>query len=327
MSERHAADVPQGWGMSLHAVTCEGCGWSYLLPVKRSLPSCPHCFQSLLVPLSGEVQDLPSVRPPEFVVPFALSAETLAQRVADFSRPIPFPPEDLNSTALRSRMQAVYLPTWLVDAEVEALWEAEAGFNYRVVSHEERYDDGRGGWRTREVEETRVRWEPRVGRLRRSYHNVPAPALEQDAALRDRLGDWDAAAAEPYRPSLLAGAVVSLPSRTPEDAWPAVLPAVRLRAAEECRRAADADHFRQFRWKLERVNRNWTMRLLPVYATYYEDDEGHAQVLLIHGRTGRVDGLRRGSMRRARRRALTVGMVALLMLAVSLVVTGAGLMM
>jgi hypothetical protein len=279
------------------------------------------------VPLSDEVEALPAVRPPEFVVPFALSDETLAQRVVDFARGIPYPPEDLNTAALQARMQPIYLPTWLVDSEVDALWEGEAGFNYQVLSHQEHYDDRRRGWVTREVEETRVRWELRVGRLCRTYQNVPAPALEEDRALRKRLGDWDETEMEPYRPALLSGAFVALPDRTPADAWPAVVPALRKRAAEECRQAADADHLRQFRWKLERANRNWTMLLMPLYATYYEDDEGCAQALLIHSQTGRVDGARRASMRRARRRALIVGIVALLTLAVSLIVTGAGLIL
>jgi hypothetical protein len=315
----------EAWDMSLQAAVCEHCDWSYLLPAGRPLPHCPHCFRAALVPLLEEVEDLPGVRPPEFVVPFALSDEILAQRVEAFASGIPFPPEGLNAAALRSRLQKIYLPTWLVDAEVEALWEAEVGFNYQVVSHEEHYDDGRQGWVTRQVEETRIRWEPRVGRLRRTYHNVSAPALEGDAVLRRRLEVWDEAAIEPYRPSMLAQAVVSLPNRTPEDAWSAAVPTVRNQAAEECRRAADADHLRQFRWKPAFVNRNWTMLLTPVYTTYYEDDEGRARVLLIHGRTGQMDGARRASMKRARRRALIIGVVALLMLLVSLAVALAGL--
>ena len=52
-----------------------------------------------------------------------------------------------------------------------------------------------------------------------------------------------------------------------------------------------------------------------------------ARVLLINGRTGQMDGARRASMKRAWRRTLIIGAVALLMLLVSLVVAGAGLIM
>jgi hypothetical protein len=349
MSEKHMSDVPEGWGMSLRAAVCENCDWSYLLPAGCSLPDCPHCFQAALAPLSDAVEALPTVPPPEFVIPFALSDETLTRRVEAFARGIPFPPADLNAEALRSWLQAIFLPTWLVDAEVEALWEAEVGFTYQVVSHEEHYDDGRQGWVTRQVEETRIRWEPRVGRLHRTYHNVPAAALEEDAVLRERLGDWDEAAMEPYHSRFLhygrndggdgrndghggrndgggdEATMVSLPDRTPEDAWSAALPTVRKRAAEECRQAADADHLRQFRWKPTSVKRNWTMLLVPLYTTTYEDDEGQARVLLIHGQTGQIDGERRASTKRARRTALVIGIVALVMLGISLAVAATGL--
>lgn len=312
--------------MPLQAAVCEVCDWRYLLPAERSLPRCPHCFEGALVPLREEVEALPTVRPPELVVPFGLSRETLARGVEAFAGAIPYPPEDLNVEALESRLDEVYLPTWLVDVDVEAVWEAEAGYDYQVVSHEERYDERQGGWVTREVEERRTRWEPRMGRLTRRYDNVPAPALEEDARLRKELGEWDGDSWEPYGPSAMAEAVVALPDRTPEDAWSSAVPRVRQRAAEECREAAGADHLRQFLWTPDYVARTWTLLLLPLYATYYEDDEGRAQALLMHGQTGRIDGARRGSMRRARRLSLIVGLVALTLLVVGLGVLAAGLL-
>jgi hypothetical protein len=268
---------------------------------------------------------LPDIRPPELVIPFSESDDLLARGVEAFARGIPLPPAGLNAEALESRLQTTYFPTWLVDAEVEALWEAEAGFDYQVLSHEEYYDDARRGWVTREVEETRTGWEPRIGSLHRTYQNLRAPALEEDAALRKDLGDWNAADAVPFVSTTVEQALVALPNRAPEDAWPAVVPAVRSRAAEECRKAVGAEHLRQFRWRLTTVERNWTMLLVPVYATGYQDDEGRVRPLLIHGQTGQVAGARRASMKRARRRALVVGAAALLMLVVSLILVGAGL--
>ena len=78
------------------------------------------------------------------------------------------------------------VPVWLVDGEVQAEWRAEAGYHYQVVSHQDRYEDRRGGWSSREVKETRTRWEPRLGRLKRAYQNLRAPALEEQAPGRLR---------------------------------------------------------------------------------------------------------------------------------------------
>jgi len=320
------AQLLEGWQSALEAAVCEVCDWRYLMPARRSLPRCPHCFEGALVPLGKDVGALPTVRPPEFMVPPALSGDTLARGVEAFAGTIPYPPEDLKAETLEARLEQVYLPSWLVDVDVEAVWEAEVGYDYEVVSHEERYDDRRGGWVTREVEERRTRWERRVGRLTRRYDNVRAPALEDDAGLRKALGEWDEESREPYGPSAVADAAVALPDRTPDDAWSSAVPRVRQRAAEECREAAGADHLRQFLWTPEYAARTWTLLLLPLYTTYYEDDEGRARALLIHGQTGRIDGARRGSMVRARRVSLIVGLVALALFVIGLGVVAAGLM-
>ena len=86
-----------------------------------------------------------------------------------FSQGIPYPPADLSPENLQQRLQRLFIPAWLVDASALASWQAEAGFNYEVVSHQEKYSDTQGGWRTQEVKEPRVRWEPRLGKLERTY--------------------------------------------------------------------------------------------------------------------------------------------------------------
>ena len=318
----HLAD---GWGRPLRAVICNRCDWGFLVGVEATEARCPRCFHPALAPLPDAGDALPYVRPPELLIPFSLSQEILTRRVAAFAEGIPFPPQDLNAASLRSRLQPLYLPMWLVDAETEARWEAEAGFDYQVVSHQERYADRRGGWTTREVEETRVRWEPRVGELRRTYANVAAPALEEDAALRRRLGEWDWQRAQRYDDASTSEAWIRLPNRTPDDAWPAAEPTVRQQAADECRRAAGADHIRQFRWTPTYAERNWTLLLAPIYTTYYVDDEGQPQAVLIHGQTGQIDGARRASMQRAQRTSLILALIALSIFIVSLVIAAAGL--
>ena len=165
-------------------------------------------------------------------------------------------------------------PRWLVDASVAATWQAEAGFDYEIVSHEEHFDGERNHWRSQEVTETRVRWEPRLGKLQRRYENVPVPALEEEALIRRQLGDFAAAQAAAYRPESLENAVVALPNRSPEDAWEEARPLFGQRARRDCKQAAGADHMRSFRWTPQFTAPQWTQLLLPVYATHYQDDDG-----------------------------------------------------
>ena len=313
------------WGCELAAMVCEHCDWSFLAPLSNLPERCPRCFHQSLQRLDAQIAELPYVRPPEICVPFSLASEALERGVQEFAGGIPYPPGDLDASYLNGRMQRLYLPVWLLDAEVSAEWQAEAGFNYQVVSHQDRYDESRGGWSSREVKEGRIRWEPRLGRLQRGYQNLSAPALEEDQQIRGALGDFDISKAVSYQPALLDKAVVRLPNRSPDDAWSDAQAVFQNRAADECRQAAGADHIRQYRWRPEFANRNWTLMLLPVYATYYLDDERVPRPVLVHGQTGRVRGARRASMQRAGKQALILACIAMAIFLLSLVLGGIGL--
>jgi hypothetical protein len=318
-------NLPPEWNLELSAAVCEHCDWAYLFPKDNPPQRCPHCLQPRLAKLDRQIEELPYTYPPEQVIPFAVPSATLERNLLEFARGIWFAPADLKPSNLTSRLQPVYLPMWLVDTDVQAVWQAEAGFDYEVVSHRERFDQNRAGWLTREVEETRIRWEPRAGKLHRSYENIPAPALEEDLQFRKRLGTYDSRAAKPYEPGFISEVFVRLPDRNPEDAWPSAVPAIQSAAAEECRQAAAADHIRQFGWSPDYVKRNWTLMLLPMYTTYYLDDENHPKVILVHGQSGRLSGERRASMKKAQRTSLVFLIVALVIFVMGLLVAAASL--
>lgn len=332
MSENSIAN---DWGFTPARVACPACGWGFLL-LAESLPGgssptmrCPHCFASDLSLISGTenelVEKLPYLSPPELVLPFTLSPERLGQQVRAFAQGIPFAPPDLNAQSLAGRMKRVYLPQWLVDASVRATWQAEMGFNYQVVSHQDRYSDTGGGWQSQEVKETRIRWEPRLGQLERSYPNLTAPALESHARLRSLAGDFDLSAAQPYDRQAVSESFVRLPDRSPDDAWSDVVPALQATAARQCQEASRADHQRDFRWQAEFSERNWTLLLRPVFTTYYLDDHNQPQAVLINGQSGQISGVRRSSMKRAQRAALVILAAAVLIFVLSIVLALAGI--
>ena len=307
----------QAWSVVLRSVICNTCDWRYLAPVDEMPDRCPHCAAAALEVLDAEDAAFPYPYPPELVVPFSVDEDTISRRIQTFAGGIPLPPKDLSPASLSVRMQRLYLPMWLVDVDVKARWQAEVGFDYEVVSHQEHYRDG-SGWDSQRVREGRVRWEPRAGRLRRRYENVTAPALERYEQIRRAVGDISADAAVAYNGGALSAATVRAPDLNPEAAWPEAVPNIHRAAAEECRRAAQADHVRRFTWDPTYAGKNWTLLLLPLYATYYLDDEGKPRRVLLNGRTGRAYGSRRGSPSRAQRVALIVGLIALVLFVLSL---------
>jgi len=305
-------------------VICNTCDWRYLVPATSTLAACPHCASTALEVLQTDEAGLIADVVPELVVPFRVGADTVGRQVAAFAEGIPFPPEDLTPGLLVGRMQRVLLPVWLADADAASNWRAEVGFDYEVVSHRERYADG-AGWSTSEVQEGRVRWEPRLGRLVRHYDNVAAPALASHGLLKTLLGAYDLRAAVDAGNASLGEMLIRAPDREPTAAWEDALVVLRDRAQEECREAAGADHVRDYRWSPAFDNANWTLMLLPLYLTNYRDDEGGVQRVLVNGQTGTLHGAKRGSPQRAQRRALWIGGIALAVFVLSLVVALLGL--
>jgi hypothetical protein len=308
------------WGQALGLAGCEQCDWIYLLPLDKLPLTCPHCGQEELVAMD-ETADSPTyTHPPELLLPFTVNQTTLESQMKQFASGIWIAPKDLNVTRLLGRLQPMYMPMWLVDAEVQAQWQAEVGFDYQVVSHREKNVNGR--WHSQEIKKTKVRWEPRVGTLSRRYDNTTAPALEDHNKMMSRLGQFDRRKAQPFEP--VADALVRLPNRLPEDAWPEATAVLQTIAGDDCRRAANGEHVRDFKWSADFAHQNWTQLLLPLYTTYYLDDEGQPQVLLVNGQTGILDGRKRASMKRAFQWGTVVAVIAAVLFIVGTVLSLVG---
>lgn len=302
------------WQRTLHPTICENCDWLFLSPT--AVPGrCPHCYAAELTQL--EPDDAPDFPAPELILPFAVSDAVVQERLDSFARSVPFEPPSLKPAALRKQLRMVYLPTWLVDSNVQAVWQAEVGFDYQVVSHQERYANG--SWQTIELEETKVRWEQRIGRMQRHFSNVVAPALDEHDVLRERLGSFPLSDAEKYAPEVVDEALVRLPNRDTVDAWPDAELRLQQVAREECRQAAAGQHIRQFRWEPQYAAQNWTQLLVPIYSTHYLDDDDQPLPVILNGRTGQVTGIRRASMRRAKRYMRNQALIALAMFLFTLV--------
>lgn len=313
------------WGAAHKLLACTTCNGTFLQPqngtatLLESADLCPYCGAAGLSEIGTEAEQSLHLQPPELLLPFAVAQNTLQENLTRFARQTWFAPADLTPANLAARLQPIYVPMWLVDAQVQARWQAEVGFNYQVVSHKESYQNGQ--WRTQQVQETRVRWEPRVGALQRPYANQIAPALEEFAVLERTLGKYRLEGQiRPFQPADLPNALAYLPNRPPEDAWPEAQAALKDAAAEECRLAAAANHIREFRWQPQFANQTWTQLLLPLYTSYYQDDEGVARLVYVQGQTGLVRGQRRASMHKARRWSAILAGVAAVIFVLSMLV-------
>lgn len=267
------------------AWACDACAAAWLPPEGKEALPCPRCGADALQP-AGEGAEAE----PEQAVPPTVDRGAAIEALAAFIRPLWFRTADLDAERLAERLQPVWWPLWLVDADVDGSWEAEAGFDYTVRSTLEAYAGGT--WTTREVPETRVRWEPRGGTVRRRYDNVAVSALT-DQAERDRALGPPSTAAVPW--PVGEPAWIRLPDRSTREQWPEALAAIREVVAEDCAAACAAQHIREVYLDMSAEQAAWTWRLVPGWATWYDDDEGVRRVLRVHGTSGKCSGPRLAS--------------------------------
>lgn len=293
------------WGIPYGPCGCQVCGRAFLAPTSFTGRTCPNCGKGSLAPQPALLRP----EPPELLVPYQISGSELLSRFQAFTRGVWLHTPDFTPKSLTGRTIPVYWPMWLVDSTVQGEWQAEVGYDYQVKSSRESYTGS--GWRTHEVIETRVDWQPRLGTLNRRYENIPVPALSNHNRIAKFAGDYQLARAIPYDPDKIGGAALQVPDQNPENAWPIAKPALDRAAGDECSQAAGGQHIRNFRIQAEYHSTHWTQMLLPLYVSYYHDDDGNPHLVYINGQSGRVSGLRLASQRKGWQIAGIIGAAAL----------------
>jgi hypothetical protein len=305
------------WGMPLQVYYCPHCHSAHLAPERVVLDTCPACLQAGASPEPTQLRR----EPPELVIPFRIDRRRAEELVAEWAKGGWFRPDELRADLLSVRLRTYYLPVWLVDCDLAAVWQAEMGYDYQAASFRERYQGGH--WVSEQTTETRVRWEPRTGRLRRRYDNVAVPAMEAHDAWMSRLAGYDLGQREPYIPQAIEHGVVRVPDYAPESAWPDAEQALDGIAALECKRASEADHVRNWAMQAQYEALTWTQMLVPSYVTWYrEGDEPHP--VWINGQSGHVHGPRYASRRKARTTSLVMGGLAALLFLIGMLLVVIG---
>jgi hypothetical protein len=285
---------------------CPHCHSAHLAPERVPLSTCPACLEASGSPEPAHLRR----EPPELLIPFAIERQQAEERLAEWARGGWFRPHEMRAELLSTRLRTYYFPVWLVDCDIAAVWRAEMGYDYQAASFRERYQGGR--WVSEQLAETRVRWEPRAGRLKRHYDNVAVRAMEAHDVWMSRLGGYDFRQRKPYARQAIEQSVVRVPDFAPEAAWPDAERALDGLAALECKKASQADHVRNWAMDAQYEALTWTQMLVPAYVTWYREGEASHPVW-INGQSGHIHGPKYASGRKAYTTSLIAGGLAALL--------------
>jgi hypothetical protein len=313
--------VAELWGVPLQPAGCRKCGQAHLVDASRLGQVCPNCANGTLEPQPARLR----TEPPELLVPYRKTQADFRLALENFTKPVWLAADDFTAGKLLQRAMPVYWPMWLVDSHVVGAWQAEVGFDYQVKSSQESYVSS--GWQTREVIETRQRWEPRTGQIARHYDNIHSPALTDHARLVGLVGEYQLNQAVPYNTAGIGQSILRIPDLLPDSAWPLAQANLDRAAAADCQKAAAVKYIRNFSIKADYQDRRWTQLLLPMLVSYYTDDDGKAHPVLINGQSGAVGGVRVASQRKGWKWAGIIAAIAALILLVSLLSLAAGAVM
>lgn len=313
-----------GWQAELKPYSCSSCQGVFLLGKGVSSGHCPFCSQPDLSELGLEIFEGQKLytNPPEGWAKAQIGKKDLYWRMGEFVRSIPFPPEDCQVDKLIDRMQLLYLPGWWVDVDIDAQWNAEMGFEYEVVSHKEKFKHS--NWTTEEHRRTLTRWEERIGTIKTTFHNTAANALEKWEEIENAIGSFERANEEAFEGIFDEGLSVQIPQIVPKQAWPNAEVQLYDIALQSCQEAAEAEHSRLFHWKASFTNQNWTQVLYPVFTTYYLDEEGNRQPVMIHGLTGKIYGRKKASLTKAKKYQIKMAAIILGLLTAIGLIAGLG---
>ncbi|MCE1252137.1 MAG: hypothetical protein LWX83_01170 [Anaerolineae bacterium] len=311
--------LKESWGLALQPAGCPFCKQVHLISSDAQNRLCPACNQADLIPQPAWLT--PSA--PELIVPFAPALTARIPSILEkFVNEVWLKPDDFNLETLRSRMRPLYWTQWLVDGQVIGNWKAESGFDYQVKSSQEFYKNN--SWQSQELIEGRIRWEVRLGQIKRLYQNISIPAFSQNQQRRSLIGDYDLRQAAPYHPDSIGAAFIQTPDLQPQEVWQAAQAGFNRQAGLEVQQASQAQHLRNFSLDAAYESLNWTQLLLPLYSTFYRDDEGCIHSILINGQTGSIGGVRLASQRKGWQWAGILGIVSLVLLIFSVLCLSLG---
>lgn len=278
---RGIPDSRRGWRAQKQSVKCQSCHAISVFDATRQSQGCEFCGSTALVPYE-EVKDSFS---PESLLPMKVSHVQARELIKKWYGSRWFAPNKLKKAALTDTVKGIYIPYWTFDAQVNADWEAEAGYHYYET---EEYTDNNGNRQTRRIQ--RTRWEYARGHLDHFFDDelVPASHGIQPNHLR-AVEPFPTNDLVPYDSKYLSGWVVERYQIDLVSAAQHSREQMERKVQALCGQQVPGDTYRNLRVRAGFSHQTFKHILAPLWLLQYRYGAKNFQVVM-NGYTGKVSG-------------------------------------
>ena len=143
----------RGWGTERSELHCQSCGADISVAANDLSSTCPFCASNRVI---ARVATQEILRP-RFLIPFTFEAHDCQPRIKEWLGKGWMHPTNLGQASTSAQFRGIYLPFWTFDAQIQADWRAEVGYERT----ERYYDSSSKSWKTR----TRIDWRWESGKI------------------------------------------------------------------------------------------------------------------------------------------------------------------
>ncbi len=271
------------WGPSIRAIHCKSCGAHTHLSDKDVSTTCPFCG-SQHVEQEGQTEGIR----PHAVIPFKLARKDAYDRFEKWIKKRFFAKKAVKSVRDEERLKGVYIPYWHFNVDSSSHYHCQIGYNYTVTVTRHVMENGKSV--AKQVQETRVRWESKVGLIDVDFADLLSNASEQfNSAKINALEPFDFREAKPYDSGFLSGFVAERYSVSLNEGFERLKPTIHSEIVDAIRRKHHGDHIRGAQLNTQYNKVDFQHVLLPIWLSSYLFN-GKTYQFGINGQTGEVQG-------------------------------------
>ena len=267
------SEVPnEAFCAQMNTYHCNACGAEIVADDNTAADICPYCHNPVLLTgrLTGQMQ-------PHKIIPFQIDKEEAKKRFLAFAGKKRFVPRDFLAEAQIDKMQGIYYPFWVTDADVNASMSARATRVRTWYSGDYRYT------------ETSKFHITRAGEIH--FEDIVTPAItEEDKEMLDGILPYPSDSLQPFTMAALSGFVAKKRDIEKESVREAVRTRMQQYATSLLK--ATIGSYTTITPSAPRMltrTLHWDYTLMPIWIlTYHRKNKRHTYAL--NGYTGKVYG-------------------------------------